>query len=150
MRKVICAAVLLLAPAMSMAQQANAAHETFVKVCGECHPVETVTVSGARGRQWQESINSMVSRGAKGTDEELATILDYLSSAIRARDARRPPPAVTAGRRQARRRAAPTFRAPPISTWSTRLPPIAAAKSMPPSASTAMARTRAAPTTAPT
>src|SRR5450631_2898080 len=80
MRKGICAAVLLLAPAVSVAQPAAGARETFQKVCGACHPVETVTGTGRARAQWQESINAMVARGAKGTDEELAAILDYLTT----------------------------------------------------------------------
>ena len=51
-----------------------------MKVCGGCHPVETVTSQRRTRAQWQESINSMVARGAKGTDEELAAILEYLTT----------------------------------------------------------------------
>jgi mono/diheme cytochrome c family protein len=42
--------------------------------------VETVTSQRRTRAQWQESINSMVARGAKGTDEQLALILDYLTT----------------------------------------------------------------------
>jgi cytochrome c oxidase cbb3-type subunit III len=81
MRKGICAAVLLLAPVAGVAQQpAAGAGETFQKVCGACHPVATVTGTRRGRAQWQESINAMVARGAKGTDEELAAILDYLTT----------------------------------------------------------------------
>jgi cytochrome c oxidase cbb3-type subunit III len=81
MRIGICAAVLLLVPVTGVAQQpAAGAKETFQNVCGACHPVETIT-GQRRGRaQWQESINAMVARGAKGTDEELAAILEYLTT----------------------------------------------------------------------
>ena len=80
MRKGICAAALLLAPVAGVAQPAAGAREAFLKVCGGCHPVETVTSQRRTRAQWQESINSMVTRGAKGTDEELAAILDYLTT----------------------------------------------------------------------
>src|SRR5271154_2136977 len=73
-------AVLLLAPSMCMAQSPAAAKEAFQSVCGACHSVETVTSQRRTRAQWQESINSMVARGAKGTDEELALILDYLTT----------------------------------------------------------------------
>src|SRR5512133_1980546 len=98
MPKLICAAALLLAPALSIAQQPNAAREAFVKVCGACHPVETVTGTRRTRAQWQESINSMVERGAKGTNEELAAILDYLSTQFAA-GAPTPPPQMGGGRR---------------------------------------------------
>ena len=80
MRMGISVAVLLLAPAAAFAQPAGAAAAAFQKVCGECHSVETVTAQRRSRAQWQESINSMVARGAKGTDEELALILDYLAT----------------------------------------------------------------------
>jgi cytochrome c oxidase cbb3-type subunit III len=49
------------------------------KVCAVCHPVETVTSQRRTRAQWQENIAQMVARGAKGTDEELAQILEFLA-----------------------------------------------------------------------
>src|SRR5437762_2213709 len=49
------------------------------KVCGACHPLETVTSERRTRAQWQDSITQMVERGAKGTDEELAAVLDFLA-----------------------------------------------------------------------
>src|SRR5947208_15982627 len=49
------------------------------KVCGACHPVDTVTSQRRTRTQWQDSITQMVERGAKGTPEELAAVLDYLA-----------------------------------------------------------------------
>ena len=87
--------MLLLAPVAGVAQPASGGREAFQKVCGACHPVETIT-GQRRGRaQWQESINAMVARGAKGTDEELAAILDYLTTQFG--------PAAPGARRGARR-----------------------------------------------
>ena len=80
MRKCIGVAALLLAPTASVAQTAAVARETFQKVCGACHPAETVTAQRRTRAQWQESINSMVARGAKGTEEELTLVLDYLTA----------------------------------------------------------------------
>ncbi len=80
MRGGICVGVLLLVPVVGVAQSPGAAREAFQKVCGTCHPVETVTAQGRTRAQWQESVNAMVARGAKGTDEELAAILDYLAT----------------------------------------------------------------------
>jgi mono/diheme cytochrome c family protein len=80
MRNGIFVAVLLLAPVAGVAQSPVVAREAFQKVCGACHPVETVTGEPRTRAQWQESINAMVARGAKGSDEELAAILEYLTA----------------------------------------------------------------------
>ena len=54
------------------------AKETFERVCGTCHKPEAA-LSARRSRdQWTESIEGMISRGAKISDEEFATVLDYL------------------------------------------------------------------------
>jgi mono/diheme cytochrome c family protein len=79
MQKGIWVAVLLLAPD-AVAQPPAGASEAFQKVCGECHTVDTATSQRRTRAQWQESIASMIARGAKGTDQEFALILDYLSS----------------------------------------------------------------------
>lgn len=71
------AAMLLLWPTASLAQtQAQA----FQKICGACHTVDTVTSQRRTRAQWQESINSMVAKGAKATPEEFAQVLDYLTA----------------------------------------------------------------------
>lgn len=79
MRIGIGVAALLLAPLAGFAQPAAGAREAFLKVCGACHSVETVTSQRRTRAQWQESINSMIARGAKGTDQEFSLILDYLA-----------------------------------------------------------------------
>src|SRR4051794_5509696 len=70
---------LLLAPVAGLAQPPTGAREAFQKVCGACHSLETVTSQRRTRPQWQESIASMVARGAKGTEEEFSLILDYLT-----------------------------------------------------------------------
>src|SRR5690348_15515098 len=80
MRNGICLAALLLAPMAGVAQPPAGARETFLKVCGSCHPVETVTSQRRSRAGWQENITAMVGLGAKGTEDELAAILDYLAA----------------------------------------------------------------------
>ncbi len=80
MRIGVCVAAVLLAPAGLAQQQPPAgSREAFRDVCGACHSVETVTSQRRTRAQWQENINSMIARGAKGTPEEFALILDYLT-----------------------------------------------------------------------
>ena len=71
--------VWMAAAAAAMAQDASRA--VVQKVCGTCHTPESV-ISGHRTRaQWQETIDQMItSRGAKGTPDEFAAVLDYLTA----------------------------------------------------------------------
>jgi competence protein ComEA len=54
--------------------------ETVVKVCGVCHDAITAAAVRLTRDGWQSTINDMVARGAKGTDEELNQVLDYLAA----------------------------------------------------------------------
>jgi mono/diheme cytochrome c family protein len=67
-------------PAGLLAQAPNAGRAALQKVCGACHSLEIVTAQRHTRAQWQESIVSMASRGAKGTEDEFKTVLDYLSA----------------------------------------------------------------------
>ena len=50
------------------------------KTCATCHAMERVTVSRRSRAQWEEVISKMVALGAKGTDEELTIVLNYLTT----------------------------------------------------------------------
>jgi len=50
------------------------------KVCGTCHPLEQVVASRRTAKGWDLSIEEMVARGAKGTDDELDKIAAYLTA----------------------------------------------------------------------
>ena len=64
--------------AQAQPQEGPPAREVLQKVCGTCHALERVTASRRSRAQWEETMDKMISLGAKGTDEELATILTYL------------------------------------------------------------------------
>ncbi len=49
------------------------------KVCAACHSAEVTVSQGKTRQQWAEVITSMVSRGAKATDQEFSQVLDYLA-----------------------------------------------------------------------
>ena len=49
------------------------------KVCGVCHQAERSAAVRLTREGWEGVIGDMIARGAKGTDEEFAAILDYLS-----------------------------------------------------------------------
>jgi competence protein ComEA len=53
--------------------------EQVQKVCGGCHQPERAASVRLTREGWEEVIADMIKRGAKGTDEEFAAVLDYLS-----------------------------------------------------------------------
>jgi competence protein ComEA len=54
--------------------------ETTVKVCGNCHGADTVASVRLTSDGWRELIARMVVAGAQGSDQELETVLQYLST----------------------------------------------------------------------
>jgi len=54
--------------------------DATVKVCSGCHGVGVVASLRLTREGWAGVIKDMVREGAKGTDEELAVVLDYLSA----------------------------------------------------------------------
>ncbi len=54
--------------------------DTAQKVCGTCHGAEVVVSKGLTRQDWTQVIASMVTRGAKGSDDEFAQVLDYLTA----------------------------------------------------------------------
>ncbi len=79
---------LLLASSALLAQNPNRpaelpdapGRETVKKVCAACHPAEVVLGKGMSREQWGGLVSNMISRGAKGTDAELAQVVDYLAA----------------------------------------------------------------------
>ena len=49
------------------------------KVCGLCHQAERSAAVRLTREGWENVISDMIARGARGTDEEFAAVLDYLS-----------------------------------------------------------------------
>lgn len=55
--------------------------DTTQKVCGStCHGPDVVTGAGRTRDQWTAVVNTMVARGARATEPELAEIITYLSA----------------------------------------------------------------------
>ena len=51
-----------------------------VKLCANCHAAETVASVRHPPEGWREVIARMVAAGAKGTEQELETVFQYVSS----------------------------------------------------------------------
>ncbi len=49
------------------------------KVCASCHEMETVTATRRTKIGWEQSVADMVSRGAEGSDAEMANVVAYLT-----------------------------------------------------------------------
>ena len=47
--------------------------------CGSCHGLDVVVAQHATKDGWASIVDYMVSRGATGTPDEIATIVDYLA-----------------------------------------------------------------------
>jgi competence protein ComEA len=54
--------------------------EATLKVCSGCHSVRIVASLRLTRDGWAGVVKDMVREGAKGTDEELAQVLDYLAA----------------------------------------------------------------------
>ena len=51
-----------------------------VKLCASCHAAETVASARHTPEGWRDVIAKMVAAGAEGTEQELETVLQYLST----------------------------------------------------------------------
>jgi mono/diheme cytochrome c family protein len=74
-------ALLFLAlPVCTVAQLPDAPHrDTVQRICSGCHPAQIVIGRGMTREQWSAIVSNMISRGAKGSDEDFAQIVDYLT-----------------------------------------------------------------------
>src|SRR5690606_23920616 len=67
------------AAAQDAAPAVDKRRAVFQKICTTCHAMDNV--GGRRTRsQWEDLMYKMIDLGAKGTDQEFRTVLDYLAS----------------------------------------------------------------------
>src|SRR5258708_11162017 len=52
---------------------------TARKLCGVWHPFETVVTIRRTGSQWEATVENMISRGARGTSAEFASVVAFLA-----------------------------------------------------------------------
>jgi mono/diheme cytochrome c family protein len=50
------------------------------KVCTSCHGADTATSENHTAAEWKAVVDTMVSRGAEGSDADFATIVKYLAA----------------------------------------------------------------------
>jgi len=77
-------AVILFASPLSLAAQAElpegAGRDTVKKICGNCHEIESVISSRHTKIGWQQVTDDMISRGADGSESEMAAVVAYLTT----------------------------------------------------------------------
>jgi len=54
--------------------------DVTVRLCGNCHPPETVASQRLSSEGWRDLIKRMVAVGAEGTPQELESVFQYLST----------------------------------------------------------------------
>jgi cytochrome c oxidase cbb3-type subunit 3 len=65
--------------------------EIVQHVCSACHPAQIVLGKGMTREQWGSIVSNMIGRGAKGSDEDFAAIVDYLAKNLPSSSAATPP-----------------------------------------------------------
>src|SRR4029450_1140553 len=78
-----CAIFLVLAfcasaPAPSAPLPDGPGKDAVVKVCGTCHEANRAAALRLTREGWEQTVSDMRWRGAKGTDEEFAQVIEYL------------------------------------------------------------------------
>jgi mono/diheme cytochrome c family protein len=91
---------LLAAPMFALAlsaqdMPAGPGKEITEQVCGGCHGVDIVASIKASRQGWETIVDSMVSRGATATPDELKKVIDYLATSFPAPAAPAAKPAAT-------------------------------------------------------
>jgi competence protein ComEA len=54
--------------------------EVLRKICADCHEIESVIASRRTRIGWQQTTEDMMARGAEGSDEEMAAVIEYLAT----------------------------------------------------------------------
>jgi competence protein ComEA len=54
--------------------------DVTMKLCGNCHGADTVASVRLTPEGWRDTIARMVAAGAQGTDQELETVFQYVST----------------------------------------------------------------------
>src|SRR3954471_16515499 len=61
------------------ASAADPREATARRVCTQCHPFENIIAIRRTRAQWEATVENMVGRGARGTQAEFSSIIDFLA-----------------------------------------------------------------------
>ena len=76
---VASALILILAPLHAQGLPDGPGKSVLENTCGACHSADIVVGEVGNSNFWANVVDSMRSRGASGTDEDFAIIVDYLT-----------------------------------------------------------------------
>src|SRR5580698_7032298 len=83
MKRLIIAVPFLISSLFQVAQAQDLPQgkgkDVLESVCGACHGTDLVAARRATKEGWSYLVDDMVSRGASATNEQIATIIDYLA-----------------------------------------------------------------------
>jgi len=79
-RVVLLIPFVLVSLAQAQDLPAGKGKDLIEKICQDCHGVDVIVSQRMNKDGWASVVDSMVARGAGGTKEELATIVDYLAA----------------------------------------------------------------------
>jgi hypothetical protein len=72
------AAPVAMAAVRPPAQDDDVNAAAFKRVCGNCHTPERIVASRRSSDQWQEVIENMITKGAKGSDDDFNSVFVFL------------------------------------------------------------------------
>src|SRR3954470_23723755 len=67
------------APTGTAPGAADPREATARRLCTQCHPFENVVAIRRTRAQWESTVENMVGRGARGSADEFAAVVDYLA-----------------------------------------------------------------------
>lgn len=70
------------APVQSAGLPAGPGRETTMRLCSNCHTIDTVTARGRTGAEWGEIITQMTNLGLNASDADLDEVQAYLTRAV--------------------------------------------------------------------
>lgn len=56
--------------------------DTLLRACSDCHGMEVIEGQRRTRKQWRDSVEDMVARGADASERDVKGIVDYLTSAL--------------------------------------------------------------------
>lgn len=74
----LTAALGVVSPAQAQDLPPGPGRDTLVTVCSSCHQPEVVADKQMSKKEWEDTVHSMVDRGADATEAQVAEIVAYL------------------------------------------------------------------------